>query len=859
MSVRIYEISKLVNRENKEILDILRERGFEVKSASSTIDNISAEALIEELKGDAASATAEGSGSEETTVPEAKEAASRPAPSLPSGIPIVKSKADLEREKQLKAEAEAAERESAVKANAALRATPPPAPKVNAPPPPPATKAPAPPPPMPVGKAPAPPPPKAAAPTGSPSRPPIPAGVIKSPVAPEKPVEEVKPAPKPTPVQPAKAPAPVTSSPTPPPFKSPVPPLSKTPVSPTAGKPTAPPPASQLQAGETADETPAPAEGDAKPEVKVIHIKPPIVVRDFAQLIDLKPFRLISELMDMGIFASMNQTIEEDVAIRLAERHGCLLEVHHRGEEKQEAPKKKAEDAPKADDPALMEPRPPVVCVLGHVDHGKTTLLDSIRKANVVSGEAGGITQHIGAYQVDHNGHKITFLDTPGHAAFSKIRERGANVTDIAILVVAADDGFMPQTDEALKFAQKANVPVVVAINKMDAKGANIDRVKQQMQERNIAPEDWGGETLCVPVSAIKGEKVDELLEQVLLQAEISELKANPKCPAEGIIIESQVEQGRGPTATIIVQRGTLKQGDAILCGPYWCKVRAMMDEQGKPVKIAPPSTPVRILGWSGAPDSGMHFEVVKNEKTARNQAEENEHERKKVVSSQNASPSAPADLESLLSAIDSQQQKLFKVIVKADVHGSVEALAACLEDIKSDKVKLEVVESGVGLISKNDISLASTAGACVVGFNVKMETGVLALAKHHDVSIIQHNIIYELINQVRDGMAELLDPEFRENKLGAAEVRQKFPVAKGIVAGCMVTEGLIKRDAHARVFRKGDVIHESKISTLRRFKDEVGEVRAGYECGIQVSGFNGYEEGDVIECFEILEFRPSL
>lgn len=857
MSVRIYEISKLVNRENKEILEILRQRGFEVKSASSTIDNISAEALIEELRGQSAAKeneTGEAASDlkEKKPAEEAKETSTPPpVPSLPTGVPIVKSKADLERERQLKAEAEAAER----KASMPQKAAPPPAPKANVPPPPPATKAPLPPPPVPTGK-PAPLPPRPVAAAGSLSRPPIPPGVVRSPSAPEKPVvEPVQAPPPPSQAPAAKVPPPVPASPTPPPVKSPTPPPFKSPTPPPVKAAPPIPPVSQPQAGETAGSE----EAAGKADIKIIQAKPPIVVREFAQMINLKPFRLISELMDMGIFASMNQTIEEDVAIRLAERHGYLLEVRHRGEEKQEAPKKKVEEAPKQDDPALLEPRPPVVCVLGHVDHGKTTLLDSIRRSNVVSGEAGGITQHIGAYQVEHKGQKITFLDTPGHAAFSKIRERGANVTDIAILVVAADDGFMPQTDEALSFAQKAHVPVVVAINKIDARGANVDRVKQQMQERNIAPEDWGGETLCVPVSAAKGQNIDELLEQVLLQAEICELKANPKCPAEGVIIESQIEQGRGPTATVIVQRGTLKPGDAILCGPYWCKVRAMMDENGKQVKAAPPSTPVRVLGWSGAPDAGMHFEVVKNEKVARERAEENEEERKRAESSRNAFPSAPADLESLLNAIESQQQKQFKVIVKADVHGSVEALVACLEAIKSDKVKLEIVESGVGLISKNDIILASTAGASIVGFNVKLENGVLALAKHHNVNIIQHNIIYELIDRVRDGMAELLDPEFRENKLGAAEVRQTFPVAKGIVAGCMVTEGIIKRDARSRVYRKGEVIHESRIQTLRRFKDEVGEVRAGYECGIQVSGFNGYQPGDIIECFEILEFRPSL
>ncbi|MEM9227671.1 MAG: translation initiation factor IF-2, partial [Verrucomicrobiota bacterium] len=473
-------------------------------------------------------------------------------------------------------------------------------------------------------------------------------------------------------------------------------------------------------------------------------------------------------------------------------------------------------------------------------------------------GEAGGITQHIGAYQVERKERKITFLDTPGHAAFSKMRERGADVTDIAILVVAADDGFMPQTDEALKFARKANVELVVAINKMDAKGANIERVKQQMQERDLMPEDWGGQTLCTPVSALEGTNIDDLLELVLLQAEVSELKANPKATAEGIIIESQVEQGRGPTATIIVQKGTLKIGDALVCGPDYCKVRAMMDEHGKPIKSAPPSTPVRLMGWSGAPESGTTFTVVKNEKAAKREAEENAEEQKRQDAP--TAETAPAsDLDSLLAAIDEQSSKVLRIIIKGDVHGSVEALVGCLEAIESDKVGLEIIDTGVGQITKNDVSMADSSSAAVVGFNVKQENGVNAFAKHHDVRIIQHNIIYELIEQVEEAMGELLDPEYREVKMGLAEVRAVFPVAKGQVAGCMVTEGMIKRDAHARLLRKDEVVYEGKVGTLKRFKDDATEVRAGYECGIQIGGCNDYKEGDKIECYEIHEFRPSL
>ena len=589
------------------------------------------------------------------------------------------------------------------------------------------------------------------------------------------------------------------------------------------------------------------------------------MVRDFAGEIGLKPFKLISELMEMGIFASMNQSIEEDVAKTLAERHGCLLEVHHRGEGSDAKPSAKPEEVkPDDDDPRFLEPRPPVVCILGHVDHGKTTLLDTIREANVAAREAGGITQHVGAYQTEHNNQKITFVDTPGHAAFSSMRERGANVTDLAILVIAADDSFKPQTDQALKFAREANNAIVVAINKIDAKGANADRVKQHMQEKGIAPEEWGGETVCVEVSALNGTNIEELLDMVLLQSEILELKANPNCDPSGTIIESQIETGRGPTATLIVERGTLKQGDALLCGEVYCRVKSMTDADGKTMKSAPPGTPAKVMGWSDVPSSGLKFVKEKNEKSAKRAAEDALRKRKLEDASSalgsTEEGSEAATVEDLFAAIESQQKKSLRVIVKSDVHGSSEALVQALEQIESDKVDLEVISKGVGHITKNDVTLASAGGGTIVGFNVKLDNGVQSLAKHHDVRIIQHEIIYELLDQVEEAMAELLDAEYVEHKQGKAEVRQVFGVGKGRnVAGCMVTEGSIARNGIARLMRGEEMLHESKISTLKRFKDDVKEVRAGYECGINVEGFNDYEEGDIIECFDIEEQRPSL
>jgi translation initiation factor IF-2 len=608
--------------------------------------------------------------------------------------------------------------------------------------------------------------------------------------------------------------------------------------------------------------TSAPAPASAPGDVKILQCKPPIVVRDFATALGLKPFKLISELMEMGIFASMTQSLDEAVAVKVAEKHGFLLEVKHRGEAApQPTPKEKeAETKKKADEEETknLQTRPPVVCILGHVDHGKTSLLDAIRKAHVAAGEAGGITQHIGAYQVEYNDKKITFLDTPGHAAFNKMRARGASSTDIAILVVAADDGFMPQTDEALKYIQNAGVTLMVAVNKMDVKGANLDQVKAQMQQRNIAPEDWGGEVVTVPVSAIKGTGVSDLLEMILLQADVMELKANPKAEASGLIIESQMEVGRGPLATVIVQRGTLRTGDALVCGAHWCKVRAMFDDQGRTLKEAPPSTPVRVIGWASAPESGATFKAVKNAREAENLAEEEEQRLRKEVA---AAAAVPKDISvaTLFAEIAATQQKTLKVLVKTDVFGSAEAVRHVLESIKSAKVQLEIVSVDVGLVTKNDVLMASTGGAVIVGFNTKLENGVTPLAKHHGVRIETFSIIYELGDRVRDMMADLLDPDLKEVKLGAAEVRATFPLAKGFVAGCLVTEGKVTRNATARLRRGKEIAYEGKVGTLKRFKDDANEVRAGLECGIKLDDFNGYNVGDVIECYEIQKVRASL
>ena len=772
MSVRVHAIAKEVNKSSKELIEILIERGYDIKSASASIDNITAQSIIDEFS----VAVETDNTVKDSPVTEAQ-SSQEPKKEPAKKAPIVKSKADLEEEKRERVLEEEQEKAKSDVAES-VKTPPPPAPQ-NAPsiPPPPATRANTPPPPS------------------------------------------------------------------------------------TAGKSGVPSPPSPVSAAENENEPDPESSDDAVVvEGNLILIKPPIVVREFATFIGLKPFQLISELMEMGIFASMNQTIEEEVARKIAKIKGFELEIRHRGEKVEAAePKKKVEVD--ENDEKFLQPRPPVVCILGHVDHGKTTLLDTIRKANVVAGEAGGITQHVGAYQIEHSDQKITFLDTPGHAAFSKIRERGANLTDVSVLVVAADDGFMPQSDEALKFAQRAQGTLLVAINKMDSKGADQDKVKTQMQERSIPSEDWGGEVVTVPISALKGDGVSDLLDMILLQAELMELKANPDAVTSGVIVEARQEVGRGPTATVIVQKGTLKIGDAIHCGSVYCKVKAMINDQGEQIKQAPPSTPVNILGWSGVPESGIIFTRTKNEREARREAEDFDQLNKEVTAvADEETDQENSGVEALFAAISRSKTTSYRVILRADVRGSLEALQESLQLITSDKVILEILQSDVGQITKNDVKMAKTSGADVIGFNVKMENGVMGEAKHQDIKIFQNSIIYEIIDLVKDNMAELLEPELIEKKTGRAEIRQIFKVSKGrIVAGSMVMEGSIIRNKGARLVRKGKVLAEGKIETLKRFKDDATEVKAGFECGIRLDSFDEYEEGDMIETFEVEKIRPSL
>ncbi len=842
MSLRIHELAKRYNMEGKDMLALLKERGYvsaDTKSVSSTVANIYVEELEKEFAAKAAAEQAAAAATPEapeapsetpSAAPAATDEDSSEAPKLrlPAGA-FVKTKADIEREREAAAKAKAA----AAKAPAPVAPPPMPAPRAVSAPAPVAPPRPASPPPLPPRPVPPPPAPTVKA---------APAVSISAP----RPVSSPAPAPA--------IPPPVSKAPTAPRMVSPAP--LPPPVAPSNSPTAIPTPVAPAAAGESAPES----SGD----IKIIHLKPPIIVRDFAAALGLKPFKLISELNQAGGFASMNSNIDEAMAVKVAEKHGFILEIKHRGEPKEGAKDKKTEKKPEEDESKFLQPRPPVVCILGHVDHGKTSLLDAIRKANVASGEAGGITQHIGAYQIEFQDRKLTFLDTPGHAAFTKMRSRGASVTDVAILVVAADDGFMPQTDEALKIAlgvkeqHPEKFALIVAVNKMDVKGANLDQVKAQMQQRNIAPEDWGGETVTVPVSAIKGTGINELLEMILLQADVLELKANPKAEASGVIIESQIDVGRGPLATVIVQRGTLRVGDALVCGPHYARVRAMFDDQGRNLKEAPPATPVRVIGWSGAPDSGSAFRAVKNAREAEKLAEEEQQRLRKLASVSDAQPKE-VSVEQLFANIAATQAKVLKLIIKTDVFGSSEAVRNVLEGIKSSKVSVEIVSTDVGLVTKNDVTMAAAAGAVVIGFNTKLENGVTALAKHHSVRIESFSIIYELADKVREMMADLLEPDLKEVKLGGAEVRQVFPLAKGFVAGCLVTEGKITRNASARLRRGREIVHEGKIGTLKRFKDDANEVRAGLECGIKLDDFNGYQAGDVIECYEIQKVRAAL
>jgi translation initiation factor IF-2 len=598
-------------------------------------------------------------------------------------------------------------------------------------------------------------------------------------------------------------------------------------------------------------------------DAQVITIKPPIIVRELAERLGKKPFQLIADLIELKVMATVNQAIDESIAQKICAKYGFRFEVEkrERGGGTVHAPVKKVEldQEDKAED---LKPRAPVVTIMGHVDHGKTTLLDVIRKSNVAAGEAGGITQHIGAYTISfpHPERKselaqVTFLDTPGHAAFSSMRARGANVTDIVVLVVAANDGVMPQTLEALSHAKAARVPILVAVNKIDHPNAEPLKVRQQLQDKGLVPDDWGGDTIYVDVSALTKQGVDKLIEMILLQADLLELKANPDRRAKGNVIESGLEPG-GPTATVLVRKGTLSVGDVMICGQFYGRVRALINEEGKRLKQAAPSVAVKVLGLNGVPEAGLEFSVVEDERAARELAAQRAQEAR--AQGQEAARSK-VTLENLFATLESQQSKVLKVVVKADTQGSVEAIVDALKKIDSDKVSLEIIHSAVGTITDSDVSLASASNAVILGFHTRVDSGVADKAKHEGVQIKLYAIIYELIDEVKEGMAGLLEPILKEIVIGSAEVRKIFPLSKGLpVAGCVVASGRITK-GKVRVRRRKEIIYEGLTQSLRRFQDEVNEVRAGMECGIRIEGFGDCQVGDFIECYSVEKIAQKL
>jgi len=570
-------------------------------------------------------------------------------------------------------------------------------------------------------------------------------------------------------------------------------------------------------------------------------------VRDLAKILDVSPIDVIKELMNSGVMATINQQIDFDTAAIVAEDMG--FEAHLPVPE-EEPEQKEAEAQPlmariladeKSED---LEERPPIVTLLGHVDHGKTSLLDVIRDTSVQESEAGGITQHIGAYQIEYSGRTITFLDTPGHEAFTAMRARGAQGADIAVLVVAADDGVMPQTREAISHARAAHVPIIVALNKIDRPNANPEVVKQQLNDEGLVVEDWGGEVMCVPVSAKLKIGIEDLLESILLVSEVHEFKANPHRPAVGVVIEGKMDTLRGPTATILVQNGTLRPGDSFVAGQVHGHVRAMFDHRGKRIEQAPPSTPVQIFGLSGVPNAGDRFEVVEDNKTARQIAEERQTRRERPTEE-----IADLSLESLFAQYQSGQTQELNIIVKVDVQGSIEPIVRSIEDLGTDDLRVNVIHQGTGNITESDIMLAVASHAIVIGFNVTADVAARRQAEAERIDIRLYNIIYKIIDDVHKALTGMLEPTYQDVPTGHAEVRAVFNISRiGQVAGCYVTDGTIFRNGHAKVIRDGEVIFDGELSSLKRFQEDVREVRTGFECGLALNGFQSFNEGDIIE-----------
>ncbi len=612
---------------------------------------------------------------------------------------------------------------------------------------------------------------------------------------------------------------------------------------------------------ETPEDTSNPAEEEESLCV-LVFAKPQVAVKELAEKMEFKPNQLIAELMKMNVFASINQEIDIKVAKKIGEKHGFVVEQKKKEKPQPKKPVQTIRHIPRAvvqeDRPEDMDVRPPIVTFMGHVDHGKTSLLDFIRNSKVVAGEAGGITQHIGAYTVNMDARQITFLDTPGHAAFTAMRARGANLTDIAILVVAADDGVMPQTLEAIQHAKAANVCIIVAMNKMDLPGIDPDRIKQQLNEHGLIVEDWGGTIGCMPVSATTGDGIDTLLERIILEAEVLELQANKHKTGSGYVIEAQMEPGRGPTATLLVRNGTLKVGETILCGAQWGRVKALVDHQRKQVRTAGPSHAVKCIGLTGVPKAGDEFFVCSSNKEARMLsdtllAEIKQDELRETSQSK-------LSLDNLFSVAGVTEVIELPLIIKCDVQGSVEAIMHSLEGIKSEKVKLKILINDVGNITPNDVMLAAASNAVILGFHVAKENDVTAMSKREGIEIRLYSVIYELLEEVEAAMRGLLEPELHESPLGRAEIRQVFEMGKRKkIAGCMVIDGKIISRASIRIKRGDEVLYKGGIGSLKRFQSDATEVRGGQECGIRPDHFINFQEGDIIEAYTIEKVAQKL
>lgn len=589
---------------------------------------------------------------------------------------------------------------------------------------------------------------------------------------------------------------------------------------------------------------------------EVIELDETIIVKDLADKLKKPVVEVIKGLIFQGVMASVNQEIDFNTAEKLIESYGsfAVLKESNVGEIAKEQ-EDEIDDVNEEVSEDTQVKRPPIVTIMGHVDHGKTSLLDAIKESKVTATEAGGITQHIGAYTVDLNGEKITFLDTPGHEAFTAMRARGAQVTDIVILVVAADDGIMPQTVEAINHCKAAEVPMIIAINKMDKESANPDRVKQELTEYGLLAEDWGGDTICVPVSAHTKQGLDTLLEMIVLTAEMQELKADPNRRAKGTVIEAKLDKGRGPVASILVQNGTLKSGDSIIVGTTYGRIRAMIDDKGAKTKAAGPSIPVEILGLSEVPSAGDRFTVVKDEKTARNMADA----RKEKIRQEHFQTSNRVSMENLYNQIQEGKVKELSVIVKADVQGSVEAVRQSIEKLSAETVKVRVIHGAVGAITETDVSLAYASNAIIIGFNVRPDNNAIAIAERDGVEIKTYRIIYDALDDIKSAMIGMLDPEYKEVVIGRAEARQVYKISSvGTIAGCYILNGKLTRNCKVRVLRDNIVIAESTLASLKRFKDDAKEVAAGYECGLSVEKFNDIKEGDIIEGYIMEEIKPK-